>query len=182
MHGGAQPAVRKLAEGAVLTEQGERGDDIYLLLDGVLSIWVDGIQAGELGPGAVVGERAAPEDGRRTATLRAVTGCVIAAVARTRSTATAWPGSPNRTTGKPRTAERRRGHGLAHNRSSCVQWPCPAQRAGMSHARHGRAAVARHQNLPSAPEAFPEQISTRYVAYRPPQMAAACSPAGHGIV
>ena len=81
MRGGAKPAVRKLAKGAVLTEQGERGDDIYLLLDGVLTVWVDGIQVGELGPGAVVGELAVLEDGRRTATLRAVTGCVIAAAA-----------------------------------------------------------------------------------------------------
>jgi CRP-like cAMP-binding protein len=40
---------------------------------------VVGTQVGELGPGAVVGERAALGDGRRTATLRAVTGCVIAA-------------------------------------------------------------------------------------------------------
>jgi CRP-like cAMP-binding protein len=43
---------------------------------------VDGTQVGELGPGAVVGERALLEDGRRTATLRAVTGCVIAAAAK----------------------------------------------------------------------------------------------------
>ena len=61
MRGGAKPAVRKLAKGAVLTEQGEYGDDIYLLLDGVLSVWVDGTQVGELGPGAVVGERAVLE-------------------------------------------------------------------------------------------------------------------------
>ena len=81
MRGGAKPAVRKLAKGAVLTEQGERGDDIYLLLDGVLTVWVDGTQIGQLGPGAIVGERAVLEDGRRTATLRAVTGCVIAAAA-----------------------------------------------------------------------------------------------------
>jgi hypothetical protein len=81
MRGGAKPAVRRLAKGAVLTEQGEYGDDIYLLLDGVLSIWVNGTQVGELGPGAVVGERAALGDGRRTATLRAATGCVIAAAA-----------------------------------------------------------------------------------------------------
>jgi pimeloyl-ACP methyl ester carboxylesterase len=83
MRGGAKPAVRKLAKGKLLTEQGERGDDIYLLLDGVLSVWVDGTQVGTLGPGAVIGERAALEDGRRTATLRAVTGCVIAAAAST---------------------------------------------------------------------------------------------------
>ena len=33
-------------------------------------------------PGAVVGERALLEHGRRTATLRAVTGCVIATAAK----------------------------------------------------------------------------------------------------
>ena len=58
------------------------GADIYLLLDGVLSVAVDGTQIGELGPGTVVGERALLEDGRRTATLRAVIGCVIATAAR----------------------------------------------------------------------------------------------------
>ena len=58
------------------------GADIYLLLDGVLSVAVDGTQIGKLGPGTVVGERALLEDGRGTATLRAVTGCVIATAAR----------------------------------------------------------------------------------------------------
>ena len=78
MRGGAKPAVRKVAKGALLTEQGQPGGDVYLLLDGVLSVWVDGTQVGELGPGAVIGERALLEEGRRTATLRAVTDCVIA--------------------------------------------------------------------------------------------------------
>ena len=82
MRGGARPAVRKLPQGALLTEQGEPGDDVYLLLDGLLSVWVDGAQVAELGPGAVIGERALLEHGRRTATLRAVTGCVIATAAR----------------------------------------------------------------------------------------------------
>ena len=82
MRGGARPAVRKLPQDALLTEQGERGDDIYLLLDGLLSVWVNGAQVAELGPGAVIGERALLEHGRRTATLRAVTGCVIATAAR----------------------------------------------------------------------------------------------------
>ena len=82
MRGGARPAVRKLPQDALLTEQGEPGDDIYLLLDGLLSVWVDGAQVAELGPGAVIGERALLEHGRRTATLRAVTGCVIATAAR----------------------------------------------------------------------------------------------------
>jgi CRP-like cAMP-binding protein len=42
---------------------------------------VDGAEVGELGPGAVVGERALLEHGHRTATLRAVTNCVIATAA-----------------------------------------------------------------------------------------------------
>ena len=81
MRGGAKPAIRKLAKGTLLTEQGEPGSEIYLLLDGVLSVWVDGAEVGELGPGAVVGERALLEQRRRTATLRAITDCVIAAAA-----------------------------------------------------------------------------------------------------
>jgi hypothetical protein len=82
MRGGAKPAIRKLVTGTLLAEQGEPGDDIYLLLDGVLSVWVDGAQVGELGPGAVIGERALLEHGHRTATLRAVTNCMIATAAK----------------------------------------------------------------------------------------------------
>ena len=82
MRGGAKPAIRKLAKDMLLTEQGAPGGDVYLLLGGVLSVWVDGTQVGELGPGTVVGERAVLEGGRRTATLRAVTDCVIATAAR----------------------------------------------------------------------------------------------------
>ena len=82
MRGSAKPAVRKLAQGTLLAEQGEPGDDIYLLLDGLLSVWVDGTEVGQLGPGAVVGERARLEDGHRTATLRAATDCVIATAAK----------------------------------------------------------------------------------------------------
>ena len=67
MRGGRKAAIGRMAKGAPLTEQGEPGHDICLLLDGVLSVWVDG---SELGPGAVVGERALLKDGRRTATLR----------------------------------------------------------------------------------------------------------------
>jgi hypothetical protein len=81
MRGSAKPALRKLAEGALLAEQGQPGREIYLLLDGVLSVWVDGDMLGELGPGAVVGERAVLENGRRTASLRALTDCVVAVAA-----------------------------------------------------------------------------------------------------
>ncbi|MGO8960780.1 MAG: cyclic nucleotide-binding domain-containing protein [Streptosporangiaceae bacterium] len=82
MRGGAKPAIRKLPKNELLTEQGEPGGDVYLLLDGILSVWVDGTQVAELGPGAVVGERALLEHGRRTATLRAATSCVVATAAK----------------------------------------------------------------------------------------------------
>ena len=39
----------------------------------MVSVEVDGRELGDLGPGAVVGERALLEGGRRTATLRAIT-------------------------------------------------------------------------------------------------------------
>jgi hypothetical protein len=78
MRGGAKPKVRTVAKGAVLVEQGEEGSELFLLLDGVLSVEVDGKALTDVGPGAILGERALLEGGRRTATLRAVTACRVA--------------------------------------------------------------------------------------------------------
>ena len=75
---GAKPKIRKIKEGAVLAEQGEPGRELFLLLDGLLSVDVDGTALGEYGPGALLGERAVLEGGRRTATLRARTPCKVA--------------------------------------------------------------------------------------------------------
>ena len=78
MRGGEKPKIRKLKEGQVLVEQGQIGDELYLLLDGVISVEVDGEVLGEVGPGAILGERALLEEGRRTATLRAVARARVA--------------------------------------------------------------------------------------------------------
>jgi len=78
MRGSAKPVIRRLREGSALVDQGDTGEDLFVLLDGVLGLEVDGKELAELGPGAVLGERAALEGGRRTATLRAVTACKIA--------------------------------------------------------------------------------------------------------
>jgi hypothetical protein len=78
MTAGTRPVIGRYAPGAVVVEQGEPGDDLLLLLDGVLSVDVDGALLAELAPGAVLGERAALEGGRRTSTLRAVTSAVVA--------------------------------------------------------------------------------------------------------
>jgi hypothetical protein len=73
-----KPDVIRLEEGEVLVEQGQDSTAIFLVLDGVLSVECDGVEVAELGPGAVVGERAALEGGKRTATLRCTTPCRIA--------------------------------------------------------------------------------------------------------
>ncbi len=78
MRGGAKPKIQTLAKGDTLVEQGMAGDALYLLLDGILSVIVDGEKIAELGPGAIMGERAILEGGKRTATLRAVTPVKVA--------------------------------------------------------------------------------------------------------
>lgn len=78
MRGGRKPKIRSVKKGRALVEQGEPGDELYLLLDGVLVVEVDGEQLTEVGPGVILGERAILEGGRRTSTLRAVTDCKVA--------------------------------------------------------------------------------------------------------
>jgi hypothetical protein len=73
MKSGAASKPKRLEVDETLTEQGDEGDGIYLLLDGVLSVEVDGETVAEVGPGALLGARALVEGGNRTATLRAVT-------------------------------------------------------------------------------------------------------------
>ncbi len=80
MRSGRKPKIRKLAEGDTLVRQGDEGDELFLLLDGVLAVDVDGEELAELGPGAVVGERALLEGGLRTSTLTARTPAKVAVV------------------------------------------------------------------------------------------------------
>ncbi|MFW2383831.1 MAG: cyclic nucleotide-binding domain-containing protein, partial [Acidimicrobiales bacterium] len=79
MRGASKPRIRRVKEGETLVEQGATSEELFLLLNGVLVVEVDGEALGELGPGAVLGERAVLEGGLRTATLRAVTECKVAA-------------------------------------------------------------------------------------------------------
>jgi hypothetical protein len=80
MRGGSAPQVRRIKKGQALTRQGDPGDELFLLLDGIVSVDVDGKEIGEVGPGAILGERALLEGGRRTSTLNAVTPVRVAAV------------------------------------------------------------------------------------------------------
>ena len=71
---------RELDVDETLVEQGQAGGELFLLLDGVLSAEVDGEVVAEIGPGALLGERALIEGGERTATLRARTRCRVAVI------------------------------------------------------------------------------------------------------
>ena len=81
MRGGARARTLSLRPGETLVEQAAPGDSVFLLLDGVLDVEVDGERVAEVGPGAILGERALLEGGRRTATLRALTPCRLAVAA-----------------------------------------------------------------------------------------------------
>ena len=71
---------RMLEPDETLVEQGAPGDELYLVLDGVLVVEIDGEEVAEIGPGAIVGEKALLEGGTRTATLRARTRGRIAVI------------------------------------------------------------------------------------------------------
>ncbi len=76
----SEPDIRQLPEGTALTRQGEPGDELYLVLDGMFSVDVDGEVVAEIGPGAIVGERAVLEGGNRTSTVTASTPARVAAI------------------------------------------------------------------------------------------------------
>src|SRR5690606_15934378 len=78
MRGGARPQVRSVPADTVLVEQGAEGAELHLVQDGMLSVEIGGNPVAEVGPGAVLGERAILEGGVRTAILRAITPVRVA--------------------------------------------------------------------------------------------------------
>jgi hypothetical protein len=78
MSGGARPEIRTVKQGKYLVQQGDPGDSLFLLLDGVLAVTIDGELVAEVGPGVVLGERAVLEGGVRTASLQASTDVRVA--------------------------------------------------------------------------------------------------------
>jgi hypothetical protein len=67
----------EIPKGNVLIEQGAAGNEMFLVLDGTFAVEVDGQPVAQVGPGAIVGERAVVENGSRTATVRAITSCRV---------------------------------------------------------------------------------------------------------
>jgi CRP-like cAMP-binding protein len=75
-------AETKVAAGQVLIEPGQHGSGLYVILDGTVLVEApEGTR--ELGPGAVIGERALlSADGTRTARVRATSDVRVLAVDR----------------------------------------------------------------------------------------------------
>ena len=80
--GGTKEKSRAITKGTTLIEQGAAGDEMFLVLDGTFAVEIDGQLVAQVGPGAIVGERAVVEKGARTATLRALTACRVVSVPR----------------------------------------------------------------------------------------------------
>ena len=80
MRGVNKPEVRRLDTGDVLTRQGDVGGELFLVLDGVLVVDVDGTEWAEVGPGAVLGERAAARAGSAHVDADGRTACKVAVV------------------------------------------------------------------------------------------------------
>jgi CRP/FNR family transcriptional regulator, cyclic AMP receptor protein len=66
-------ASTSMPEGSVLTVQGGRGRECYIIADGRALVTIDGTTVGEVGPGDCVGEMALLDGGPRTATVIAKT-------------------------------------------------------------------------------------------------------------
>jgi hypothetical protein len=76
---GARPEFRRFQPGESIVRQGDRGSDLFLILDGVAEVAIDGEVVALAGPGAILGERASLEGGLRTATVTAQTPVRVAA-------------------------------------------------------------------------------------------------------
>jgi len=124
MHGGAKPELRRLPAGALLTEQGAAADDLYLLLDGLIGVSVDGKDLGELGPGAVIGERAILEGAGGRPPSGPPSPAWSPWPPGIRSIPTTWRGSRNTSTGR--------------TRSRTVEWVWPGPCESPSRAARGR--------------------------------------------
>ena len=80
MRSGAKLERRNLDSGEALVHEGEEGRELFLLLDGMVDVEVNGDVVAEIGPGALLGERALLEGGKRTATLWASTPISVAVI------------------------------------------------------------------------------------------------------
>src|SRR5947209_13872329 len=71
---------RHLPAGATLCAQADFGQESYVIASGQVAVDVDGRQVATAGPGELVGDWALFSDGRRSATVRALTALDVVVV------------------------------------------------------------------------------------------------------
>ena len=74
----------KVAPGAVLFQEGDKGDKMYVLLEGEMEILLGDFVLETAKPGMLIGEMALIDESPRTATVTAKTPCRLAEIDRRR--------------------------------------------------------------------------------------------------
>ena len=77
---GHSPVIRRYDADDIICRQGNEGDELFLVLDGIIAVEHDDRELAQLGPGTIFGERSSLEGRRRTSTNRAVTAVKLACV------------------------------------------------------------------------------------------------------
>lgn len=73
-------AVERFVAGDVIFAAGERGDCMYVVRDGTVTIGAEGMPIEEIGPGGIFGELALIDSAPRSATATATTPCELIAL------------------------------------------------------------------------------------------------------
>jgi EAL domain-containing protein (putative c-di-GMP-specific phosphodiesterase class I)/CRP-like cAMP-binding protein len=81
------PLKQSFAAGEIIMRQGERGDNAFIIEDGLVEILIERADGkiqhvGTRGPGTIVGEMAIVDDAPRTATVKALQDCKMLAISR----------------------------------------------------------------------------------------------------
>jgi CRP/FNR family cyclic AMP-dependent transcriptional regulator len=84
---GSERELLKVRAGETVFRQGERGDTVYLVLDGKVELRVGGRLVETVGPGGILGEMALIEQAPRVATAAAKTACDLLQISEARFTA-----------------------------------------------------------------------------------------------
>jgi CRP/FNR family transcriptional regulator, cyclic AMP receptor protein len=79
-----EPDTLQLAPGDFLFQEGEKGDKMYVLLEGEVDIFLGDFVLETAGPGSLIGEMALIEDSPRTANAVAKTSVKLAQIDRRR--------------------------------------------------------------------------------------------------
>jgi hypothetical protein len=77
MHSEIDPEIKMFKKNEILMKQGDPGDSIMLILDGIVDVLVNDHDVAQLGPGTIIGERALLE-GTRTSSVVANTRVRVA--------------------------------------------------------------------------------------------------------